>query len=233
VRTRAGLSQSQQANVIARDGGVESSSISVLRLHVVDVPADQVGRYLKAYQTDPDIESADKNRTREAQGAPDDVAYGRQWALPQIGWDQAYGNVTPSGSATIAVLDTGVQTTDVSLTGGFSATGSDPTVDPNGHGTWLASIAAATTNNGNGIAGVAYDRANVMPVQVLDANGLGQDSDIIAGIVYATDHGADVILMGFSKPGFSAALHAAVDYAWSKGAVLVAATGNGGSSTPT
>ena len=233
MRTRAGLSQSQQANVIARDGGVEGSSTAVLRLHVVDVPADQVGRYLKAYQTDPDVESADKDWTREAQGAPDDAAYGQQWALPRIGWDQAYGKVTPSGQATIAVLDTGVQSSDVSLAGGFSAISSDPTVDPTGHGTWLASIAAAKTNNGNGIAGVAYDRANVMPVQVLDANGLGQDSDIIAGIVYAADHGADVILMGFSNPAFSAALHAAVEYAWSKGAVLVAATGNGGSSTPT
>src|SRR4029450_11922896 len=65
-----------------------------------------------------------------------------------------------------------------------------------------------------------------------DANGLGQDSDIIAGVVYAADHGADVILMGFSNPGFSSALQDAIDYAWSKGAVLVAATGNDGSSAP-
>src|SRR5439155_4053926 len=108
-----------------------------------------------------------------------------------------------------------------------------PTQDPNGHGTWLASIAAAATDNGEGIAGVDYASASIMPVQVLDATGTGQDSDIIDGVVWAADHGADVILMGFSNPGFSQALQDAVSYAWSKGAVVVAATGNEGSSSPT
>ena len=68
----------------------------------------------------------------------------------------------------------------------------------------------------------------VMPVTVLGADGTGQDSDVIAGVVWAADHGADVILMSFSNPGYSPALQAALDYAWSAGAVLVAATGNDG-----
>src|SRR5690349_8038136 len=72
-----------------------------------------------------------------------------------------------------------------------------------------------------------------MPVKVLGSDGTGQDSDIVAGVVYAADHGADVILMSFSNPGYSDALQAAIDYAWSKGAVVVAATGNNGSSTAT
>jgi hypothetical protein len=58
-------------------------------------------------------------------------------------------------------------------------------------------------------------------------------ANIINGLVYAADHGADVILMSFSNPGYSSALQAAVDYAWSKGAVLVAAAGNDSSSTAT
>ena len=70
-----------------------------------------------------------------------------------------------------------------------------------------------------------------MPVTVLGADGTGQDSDIIAGVVWAADHGADVILMAFSNPGYSAALQAAIDYAWDQGVVLVAATGNDGVST--
>jgi Subtilase family len=69
-------------------------------------------------------------------------------------------------------------------------------------------------------------------VTVLGADGTGQDSDIIAGVVYAADHGANVILMAFSNPSYSTALQAAIDYAWSKGAVLVAATGNDASSAP-
>src|SRR6266571_2372606 len=85
---------------------------------------------------------------------------------------------------------------------------------------------AARTDNQLGIAGVAYDHVQVMPVKVLSADGLGQDSDIIQGVMWAADNGADVILMAFSNPGFSQALQDAVDYAWSKNAVLVAAAGN-------
>src|SRR5213078_2594977 len=80
---------------------------------------------------------------------------------------------------------------------------------------------------------IGYAGVKVMPVTVLGADGTGQDSDIIQGVVWAADHGADVILMAFSNPGYSASLQDAIDYAWSKGVVLVAATGNDGSSTVT
>ena len=111
--------------------------------------------------------------------------------------------------------------------------GGDPTVDPNGHGTAMAGIIAAATDNAVGIAGIGFKGVKVMPVTVLDADGLGQDSDIIEGIVWATEHGADVINLSFSNPGYSSALQAAVDYAWDHDVVIVAATGNDGSSAPT
>ena len=120
------------------------------------------------------------------------------------------------------------------LVGGTSlVAGADATDDPNGHGTAMAGIIAAATDNGIGVAGIGFDGVRVMPVTVLDADGLGQDSDIIEGIVWAVDHGADVINLSFSNPGFSAALQAAVDYAWGRDVVVVAATGNDGSSAPT
>ena len=153
--------------------------------------------------------------------------------LPKIGWDQAYGTIAPAGSATIAVLDTGVDPVDdITLVGGYSAIGGD-TSDGNGHGTWVASIAAANVDNGVGIAGVGYAGVSVMPVKVLSADGTGQDSDIIAGLVWAADHDADVILMAFSNPGYSQALQDAIDYAWARGAVPVAAAGNDGMAAPT
>ena len=91
----------------------------------------------------------------------------------------------------------------------------------------------AETDNAYGMAGVGYAGVSVMPVMVLGADGTGQDTDIIKGVVYAANHGADVILMAFSNPGYSPALQAAIDYAWAQGAVLVAATGNDGSSSAT
>ena len=90
------------------------------------------------------------------------------------------------------------------------------------------SIAGATTDNGQGIAGVGFDGINIMPVQVLDATGTGQDSDIIAGLSWAADHGANVAMMAFSNPGYSSALQDAVNYACAHDVVVVAAAGNDG-----
>ncbi|HJP65671.1 MAG TPA: S8 family serine peptidase, partial [Actinomycetota bacterium] len=205
--------------------------MAALRLHYVDATATEIS----SYQNDADVESVDRDRTRDAEGSPDpDVA--SQWALTQIGWDQVHGSGLPTGSATIAVLDTGVDAGNADLagrvSGGYALSGS-ATSDPNGHGTSLALIAGAGTDNGTGIAGVDYSGPSILSERVLGADGTGQDSDIINGLVDAADAGADVILMGFSNPGFSSALQDAVTYAWSKGAVLVAATGNDGVSTPT
>ena len=151
------------------------------------------------------------------------------WALPKIGWDQAYGSVTPSGSSTIAVLDTGVDASVADLSGrilsGYSAFGTDPATDPNGHGTWLASIAAAATDNGSGIAGVDFANVNVAGPGVPDASGTGQTATSSRALSTRSTT-AQVILMGFSNPGRSEALQAAVDYAWSHEKVVRAAAGN-------
>jgi hypothetical protein len=238
VKLAAGLTPVQQALVIARDGGAESASVPVLRLHTVTVPDAELATTLQAYQADPQVERVEVNGIRKAESIPSDAGAGLQWSLDRIGWTGVFGRVTPAGRATIALLDTGLDGSHPDLAGaalpGFSLLdGGNGLSDPNGHGTSLAGIAAAATDNGIGIAGIGYQGVQIMPVTVLGASGTGRDSDIIAGIVWAADHGADVILMGFSNPDFSQNLQDAVDYAWSKGAVLVAATGNDGVATPT
>src|SRR3989454_5597099 len=240
VKLAAGLSPEQQAEVIARNGGLEISSIPALRLHVIQVAPADLPQVLPRYQADPQVVHAEENKTRQSQAFPADPLYPNQWSLPKIGWDLVFGNVTPTGSAIVAVLDTGIDAQHPDLAGnvipGMSILdGSAGTTDPSGHGTWVAGIVAARTDVAplEGIAGVAYAGVQVMPVTVLDANGLGQDSDVIAGVIWAADHGADVIVMAFSSPGFSQNLQDAIDYAWSKNIVLVAATGNDALSTPT
>jgi len=238
VKLVPGLTTEEQAAVIARNGGTETSSVPALRLHVVSVPAADLPAVLQAYQADPQVESAELNTVRKAEGAPSDQNYAYQWALPRIGWDAAFGTVVPAGTAKVALLDTGVDASHPDLVGALlpgksMLDASNGWTDPSGHGTWMAGIVAASTNNGLGIAGVGYQGVSILPVVVLNASGLGQDSAIIEGIVWAADQGADVILMPFSNPDYSQGLQDALDYAWSKGAVLVAATGNDGLSTPT
>ena len=237
VKLVAGLSPEQQAAVITRNGGIETSSVPALRLHVIQVAADQLDPTLARYQADPQVQSAEANKVRLSESIPSDPFYMNQWALPRIGWDQVFGVITPTGSAKVALLDTGVDTSHPELAGkvvpGTSILdGSTGMTDPSGHGTWLAGIIAAQTDTTEGIAGVAYAGVQIMPVTVLNANGEGMDGDVIAGVIWAADHGADVILMAFSNPGFSPNLQDAIDYAWSRGVVLVAAAGNDASSDP-
>jgi subtilisin family serine protease len=97
--------------------------------------------------------------------------------------------------------------------------------DDNGHGTHVAGIAAAATNNGVGIAGLSWG-GRLMPVKALDQWGNGWYSDIAAGIVYAADNGARIINLSLGGAAASSALCAAAAYAHQRGAVLIAATGN-------
>ncbi|MCL4295825.1 MAG: S8 family serine peptidase [Anaerolineae bacterium] len=238
VRLAAELSDAQQQEVITRNGGIETSAVAALGLHFVDVPSNTLADSIARFRADAQVTSVETDKVREAEGTPSDSAYPDQWALPRIGWDSVFGAVSPGGSSVLAVLDTGVDASHPDLNGlilpGFSAfDGGNAQSDPNGHGTEMAGIAAARTDNGAGVAGVAYSGVSILPVQVLDASGLGQDSDIINGVVWATDQGADVILMAFSNPGYSPALQMALDYAWDRGVVLVAATGNDGVSSAT
>ena len=157
---------------------------------------------------------------REAGAAPSDPAYADQWALPKIGWDNVFGSLAPSGTAKLAVLDTGVSSAggDLNVGAGWSAFGTDPADRPERarHG---GGIDRRRDRRQRARASPASPSPSttIQPVQVLDATASGQDSDIIEGVVWAADHGADVILMSFSNPGYSPALQDAIDYAWDAG----------------
>lgn len=107
----------------------------------------------------------------------------------------------------------------------FVSLDSDP-IDDLGHGTAVAGVVAAS-HDGLGLVGVAPD-AKILPVKVLDGDGYGEDSEIVAGIAYAADRGAKIINLSLGGPMFSQSYADAVSYADSKGALVVAAAGNSG-----
>ncbi|MFO7902886.1 MAG: S8 family peptidase [Pirellulaceae bacterium] len=111
----------------------------------------------------------------------------------------------------------------------FAAGDNEPD-DANGHGTHVAGTIAASLN-GFGATGVAPD-ASVMPIRVLDAQGVGSGSDVASGIRYAADNGADIINLSFGG-AFSSTIWSAVQYAGQLGSVVVAAAGNEGANAPT
>ena len=231
--TRGATPQQRAAALTAADATI-ISTVPALGLAIVELPAGPAAAAgAAALAADPAVKSVELDHTRDIEAAPGDPRYADQWSLPRIGWDTVHAQGLPARTVTVAILDTGVDATQPDLQGrllpGQSfVDGSPANTDPHGHGTWMAGIVAAATDNGAGIAGIGGQGVRVLPITVLGADGTGQDSAVIAGIVAAVDGGADVILMAFSNPGYSAALQAAIDYAWAHDVVLVAANGNDG-----
>src|SRR5262249_57498910 len=95
VKLIVGLSTQQQTDVIARNGGVEISSIPALRLHVVAMATDQLATILASYQADPQVQSVEVNKTRQSETIPSDPLYGNQWPPPKIACDPVSPVLTP------------------------------------------------------------------------------------------------------------------------------------------
>ena len=195
-----GVSDAAQRAEIVAAGGTPGDAIPVLSMYALTFPGGTAAAGVTALKANSNVLSVDSDLPRDTADTPNDAQYSDQWSLQRIGWNQVYGNVNPAGSATVAILDTGVDASHPDLSGVVVPgknilTGSgDGQSDPNGHGTAMAGIVAAKTNNGIGIAGVGYAGVKVMPVTVLDASGLGTDSDVINGVVYSAQHGANVMM---------------------------------------
>ncbi|MGA2360910.1 MAG: S8 family peptidase [Candidatus Aminicenantales bacterium] len=146
-------------------------------------------------------------------------------------WDVTKGDA----GTIIAVVDTGVDMSHAELKNKVVSTGYDfingdsDATDDNSHGTWVAGIAAAETNNNEGIAGVAWN-CKILPVKVMDADGNGYYDQLIEGIIWAADNGAKVINISAGGDADDPALKEACKYAYDKNVVVVAAAGNDGTS---
>jgi subtilisin family serine protease len=114
------------------------------------------------------------------------------------------------------------------IVGGYDFVNDDASAqDDHGHGTHVAGIAAAVSNNGAGVAGVSW-RARIMPVKVLNSAGNGTFANVAAGIIWAADHGADVINLSVGGVSSSIVLQNAINQAASQGVLIIAAAGNAG-----
>jgi YVTN family beta-propeller protein len=230
-----GATAQQRTDALSAGDATLISTVPALGLAFVELPASGAAAGAAALRARVGVARVELDRARAIEAVAADPRYAEQWSLRTIGWPSV--SVPAGGRSIVAILDTGVDASHPDLVGrlvdGASFVGTDELTDGNGHGTWMAGIVAAATDNSVGIAGIGSVGVKVMPVAALAADGTGQDSDIIRGILYASDNGADVILLAFSAPGYSAALQAAIDYAWDRGAVVVAATGNAGAATPT
>jgi len=213
-------------------------------LHRVGIPSGQRPEdMVTLFQTEENVDYAELNYYAGIYFVPDDPYYSYQWNLDNsvtggIHTERAWDIETGDPKMIIAVLDTGVayenygafrQAPD--LAGTAFVPGYDfvnDTAHPNddqGHGTHVTGTIAGSANNHLGVAGVAF-RCSVMPVKVLDDDGLGDQFTIAQGIYFAANHGAKVINMSFGSPQGSTTLEQAVAFAYQKGVTIVCAAGN-------
>ena len=168
---------------------------------------------------------------------PNDPRYGEQWNFQMVKAEEAW-EVTKGKGAVVAVIDTGVAYKDTRQGKRASDFGdtqfvpgydfvnrNDTPNDDQGHGTHVAGTIAESTNNGLGVAGLAFE-AKIMPLKVLSASGSGRTNDIAEAIRWAADHGANVINMSLGGPFPDNLMASACEYAHKKGVTIVCAAGN-------
>ncbi|WP_221564891.1 S8 family peptidase [Alkalihalobacillus sp. TS-13] len=187
---------------------------------------------LSYFNSREDIEYAEPNYIYlQNEIVTDDEFYQQyQWNLPAIrtekGWEITRGNE----NVIIAIIDTGIDMKHPDLAQrlveGHNILNDTPFPnDDNGHGTHVAGIIASETNNGVGVAGMTWYN-KIMPIKTMNADGYGTSFDVAQGVRWATDHGADVINLSLGNYKESKTLAEAIDYAYEKDVILVAASGN-------
>ena len=189
----------------------------------------------------PEVECVEENKPFKLAFTPNDPYFPYQWHLKQIGMESAWSESTGTPSVVVAIIDSGVAYENYGIyrrapdLGGtnfvpgydFVNNDSHPN-DDNGHGTHIAGTIAQTTDNGIGTAGIAFN-CSIMPLKAFDESGTAWLDEVVEAFYWAADNGADVINCSFYSTSHSEALHEAVRYAYNKGVIIIAATGNDGS----
>jgi len=186
---------------------------------------------------DNDSLSGSARTLSRSQRVPSDPFWSQAWSLRALKLPDVWPSASGAPATVVAVIDTGVDPAQPDLAGALvpgadtldSGTG---TADDNGHGTAVAGVIAARSDNRIGVTSVCGTCA-VMPVKVIGASGFGDAAHIATGIVWATDHGARVINLSVILDGPQQSVEDAVRYAHDRGVVVVAAAGNGSGLDPT
>jgi len=217
----------------------------LFNIYKMKIPDDtDVVKAVEDFEKNQNVEYAEPNYIARICVIPDDPSFSNQWGLHNTGqyhledadidapeaWEIETGDTT----VVIAIIDTGVDYGHPDLADKMVSTGydfvnnDDDAMDDNGHGSHVAGIAAATTDNSIGIAGVAWN-CKILPVKVLQSNGYGTYSDVASGVNYAANNNAKVINLSLGGYSASYVLQDALENAYTT-SVIVAAAGNGGTS---
>ncbi|HEU4374232.1 MAG TPA: S8 family serine peptidase [Telluria sp.] len=236
VEARAGLSDAALDKILMVHGG-KRRKIGQSSLHLVDLPGNaSEAAVVERLSHNPHIKFAELDRRVKVAMSANDPYIGSEWHLAKIGAPGAW-DISQGSGVTIAILDSGVDIAHPDLApnivAGYNAyDGNTDVTDVCGHGTAVAGTAAAVTNNGAGVAGMA-GAAKIMPVRIAyydsaSASCYAYYSTIANGLTYAADHGARVANISYANLTDSASVTSSANYMKSKGGLVFVAAGNTG-----
>ncbi|HEX5579866.1 MAG TPA: S8 family serine peptidase [Candidatus Limnocylindria bacterium] len=235
ITVEPGTSPAQADRLATVSGARLVDRIDQLGVRVVELPAAAVANARSRWARMAEVLRVEADGLARIDWTPPDPLWGNQLEQRLVRAPKAWDLERGSRSTIVAVVDTGVQLKhpDLSarLVSGRDFVNHDrKPADDNGHGTAVAGVIAATANS-IGVTGLC-NRCRIMPVKALAANGTGFWTVAAKAIVWAADHGADVINMSFGGPTGLAALQDAIRYARARGAVVIGSAGNYGTTAP-
>jgi thermitase len=255
VRFRPVVPAARAEQVASEQGAEHLRTVPAIGVEVLRVPPGlTVEQAVSRFNHLPEVQYAEPNYILHI-AQVSDLGLDNQWAPQKVEAPAAWSVTTGNPAVTIAVVDTGVDYRHSELAPNiwvnsdeipgngvdddhngyiddirgwdFQNNDADP-LDDHMHGTHVAGIAAARDNGSPaGMVGICPD-CTIMPVKVLSASGSGSEDVVASGIIYAADNGARVINLSLGSSTGTSTMESATNYAWSKGAVVVAAAGNDG-----
>lgn len=231
VAPKAGVSQAKFKTLLNKVKGKSGNRLAKTRVHIVNVPEQAEMALVKALSKNPMVEFAELNRiVTVSEIHANDKYYANGWHLKTMGLPDAW-EISKGEGVVVAVLDTGVYPhSDLSpnlLSGYNSASNNFDSSDIQGHGTYVAGVIAATSNNNLGVTSVAWD-SQILPIRVTNSTaGSASLSDISKGLIWAADHNADIANISFNI-GASSTINTAAQYFYNKGGLVVVSAGNSG-----
>jgi thermitase len=228
VMPNAGMPTEEVDKALKGLGG-KGRKVGGSNLYIVDVPRGSEQAVANKLKHNPHFKFAELDMRVPEDATSNDPYLSSQWHLPKIGATTAWDNAQGSG-VTIAILDSGVDTKHPDFSGRLVAgynfvDGNTNVEDVRSHGTKVAGAAAATLNNGLGVASVA-GAAKIMPVRVSDSSGYVYWSNMAAGLTWAADRGARVAVMSFNGVAGSSSVLSAAKYLKDRGGLAFVSAGN-------
>jgi len=230
---KQGTTKAQKKGMLSKMNHQNKGGLEKFNAEVVTLSDNMsVETALEYYSHQPEVEFAEPNYIRKMFVIPNDTSYNSQWGVKKIDCPSAWEITKASWSVKVAIIDTGINylhpdlagSVDTSLGYDFVNDDSDA-MDDNGHGTHVAGIISAMTNNNRGVAGVSWG-ARLIPIKALDNEGSGASIAISSCVPYAVDAGAKVINMSLGGEMLSNLERIAIDYAYNNGVICIAAAGN-------